>query len=152
LSISGALRKFLSDFRLPGEAQKIDRLMLKFADRYCACCPDVFKNADTCYVLAYSIIMLNTDQHNPQVKKKMTLEEFVKNNRGIDDGEDLPEESLGNIFKDISENEIKMKGSSGTVKQEQAKASALDGLFALFAPRPRSWRSMRRSFGRRMKR
>ena len=132
LSISGALRKFLSDFRLPGEAQKIDRLMLKFADRYSACCPDVFKNADTCYVLAYSIIMLNTDQHNPQVKKKMTLEEFVKNNRGIDDGEDLPEESLGNIFKDISENEIKMKGSSGTVKQEQAKASALDGLFALF--------------------
>ena len=132
LSISGALRKFLSDFRLPGEAQKIDRLMLKFADRYCACCPDVFKNADTCYVLAYSIIMLNTDQHNPQVKKKMTLEEFVKNNRGIDDGGDLPEESLGSIFKDISENEIKMKGSSGTVKQEQAKASALDGLFALF--------------------
>ena len=132
LSISGALRKFLSDFRLPGEAQKIDRLMLKFADRYCACCPDVFKNADTCYVLAYSIIMLNTDQHNPQVKKKMTLEEFVKNNRGIDDGEDLPEEVLAGIFKEIAENEIKMKGSSGTVKQEQSKASALDGLFALF--------------------
>jgi len=132
LSISSALRKFLSDFRLPGEAQKIDRLMLKFADRYCACSPDVFKNADTCYVLAYSIIMLNTDQHNPQVKKKMTLEEFVKNNRGIDDGEDLPEDYLANIFKEIAENEIKMKGSSGTVKQEQAKASALDGLFALF--------------------
>ena len=29
-----ALRLFLSNFRLPGEAQKIDRLMEKFASRY----------------------------------------------------------------------------------------------------------------------
>ena len=31
-----ALRLFLQSFRLPGEAQKIDRFMLKFADRYIA--------------------------------------------------------------------------------------------------------------------
>ena len=30
-----ALRHFLEGFRLPGEAQKIDRLMEKFAARYC---------------------------------------------------------------------------------------------------------------------
>src|SRR5699024_9900729 len=29
-----ALRQFLQHFRLPGEAQKIDRFMLKFAERY----------------------------------------------------------------------------------------------------------------------
>ena len=29
-----ALRTFLQTFRLPGEAQKIDRFMLKFAERY----------------------------------------------------------------------------------------------------------------------
>jgi brefeldin A-inhibited guanine nucleotide-exchange protein len=29
-----ALRAFLQAFRLPGEAQKIDRYMLKFAERY----------------------------------------------------------------------------------------------------------------------
>jgi Sec7-like guanine-nucleotide exchange factor len=29
-----ALRVFLQAFRLPGEAQKIDRYMLKFAERY----------------------------------------------------------------------------------------------------------------------
>ena len=29
-----ALRAFLQAFRLPGEAQKIDRFMLKFAERY----------------------------------------------------------------------------------------------------------------------
>jgi len=32
-----ALRVFLEGFRLPGEAQKIDRLMEKFASRYCQC-------------------------------------------------------------------------------------------------------------------
>ena len=31
-----ALRSFLQAFRLPGEAQKIDRYMLKFAERYIA--------------------------------------------------------------------------------------------------------------------
>ena len=31
-----ALRNFLQAFRLPGEGQKIDRFMLKFAERYIA--------------------------------------------------------------------------------------------------------------------
>lgn len=30
-----AIRHFLSGFRLPGEAQKIDRIMEKFAERFC---------------------------------------------------------------------------------------------------------------------
>jgi brefeldin A-inhibited guanine nucleotide-exchange protein len=33
-SFVDALRTFLQSFRLPGEAQKIDRFMLNFADRY----------------------------------------------------------------------------------------------------------------------
>ncbi len=33
-----ALRVFLQLFRLPGESQKIDRIMEKFADRYCIFC------------------------------------------------------------------------------------------------------------------
>jgi brefeldin A-inhibited guanine nucleotide-exchange protein len=36
LSFLEALRLFLQSFRLPGEAQKIDRFMLKFAERYIA--------------------------------------------------------------------------------------------------------------------
>ena len=66
-------RVFLDGFRLPGEAQKIDRLMEKFAERYVRCNPEsVFSKADVAYVLAYSVVMLNTDAHNPQVKTKMT--------------------------------------------------------------------------------
>ena len=33
----------------------------------------MFENADTAYVLAYSIIMLTTDLHSSQVKKKMSV-------------------------------------------------------------------------------
>jgi brefeldin A-inhibited guanine nucleotide-exchange protein len=36
LDFVDALRLFLQSFRLPGEAQKIDRYMLKFAERYIA--------------------------------------------------------------------------------------------------------------------
>ena len=46
LSFVEALRVFLQSFRLPGEAQKIDRFMLKFAARYVAQNPQsVFKDA-----------------------------------------------------------------------------------------------------------
>ena len=76
-----ALRLFLQCFRLPGEAQKIDRFMLKFAERYLQGNNMTFASADTAYILAYSVIMLNTDQHNTQVKKRMTKAEFIKNNR-----------------------------------------------------------------------
>jgi brefeldin A-inhibited guanine nucleotide-exchange protein len=46
--------------------------MEKFAERFVRCNPASFKSADVAYVLAYSVIMLNTDLHNPQVKKKMS--------------------------------------------------------------------------------
>ncbi len=37
LDLLSALRRFLERFRLPGEAQKIDRLMEKFAARFFEC-------------------------------------------------------------------------------------------------------------------
>ena len=49
---------------------------------------------DTCYILAYSTIMLNTSLHNPSVKDKLTVEKFVSMNRGIDGGKDLPPDLL----------------------------------------------------------
>ncbi|KAJ5541880.1 SEC7-like alpha orthogonal bundle [Penicillium sp. DV-2018c] len=102
-----ALRFFLQHFRLPGEAQKIDRFMLKFAERYTTQNPNAFANADTAYVLAYSVILLNTDQHSTKMKgRRMTKEDFIKNNRGINDSQDLPPEYLGAIYDEIGSNEI----------------------------------------------
>ncbi|KAI9492851.1 hypothetical protein BDB00DRAFT_826694 [Zychaea mexicana] len=104
-----ALRHLLQTFRLPGEGQKIDRFMLKFAERYVHFNPNVFANAETAYVLAYSVIMLNTDLHSPHVKRRMTLNDFIKNNRGIDDGSDISTELLETCFEEIQNNEIKLK-------------------------------------------
>lgn len=101
-----ALRQFLQSFRLPGEAQKIDRFMLKFAERYVLGNPNAFANADTAYVLAYSVILLNTDLHSSKIAKRMTKEEFIKNNRGINDNADLPDEYLLGIYDEIAGNEI----------------------------------------------
>lgn len=67
---------------------------------------------DAAYVLAYSVIMLNTDLHNPQVKKRMSKEDFIKNNRGINDNKDLDREFLESIYDDILENAIKMSEES----------------------------------------
>lgn len=106
-----ALRLFLEGFRLPGEAQKIDRLMEKFAARYLECNQrqTLFASADTAYVLAYSIIMLTTDLHSPQVKNKMTKEQYIMMNRGINDSKDLPEDYLSSIYDEIAGKKISMK-------------------------------------------
>lgn len=40
---------------------------------------------------------------------QMSADDFIRNNRGIDDGKDLSEEYLRSLFERISRNEIKMK-------------------------------------------
>lgn len=54
----------------------------------------VVSATDTCYILSFAIIMLNTSLHNPNVKDKPSLQRFVSMNRGINNGEDLPAELL----------------------------------------------------------
>ncbi|KAK1445167.1 guanyl-nucleotide exchange factor like protein [Babesia gibsoni] len=68
-------------------------------------------NSDVIFVLSYSIIMLNTDQHNSQIKKKMKLEDFVRNNKGINNGKNLPYEFLEDIYTTIKHHEIKLHKS-----------------------------------------
>lgn len=109
-TLDAALRKLLYQFRLPGEAQQIDRILEKFATHYHRQNDGVFLNSDTAYVLSFSIIMLNTDLHNQAIlpDKKMTLDQFVRNNRGINQGQDVDREILERLYKDIKENEIRM--------------------------------------------
>lgn len=57
------------------------------SQRYCICNPDVvqqFHNPDTIFILAFAIILLNTDMYSPNIKpdRKMMLEDFIRNLRG----------------------------------------------------------------------
>ena len=90
---------------------QIDRIMEKFAERFTKQNPSVFPTADAAFILAFSIIMLNTDLHNPAIKedRRMTKEGFIRNNRGICDGKDLPDEMLNSIFDRIKKYPISLK-------------------------------------------
>ena len=51
--------------------------MEKFAERYCCDNPGAFRTADAAYLLAFAIIMLNTDAHNPHADKRLGPEDFI---------------------------------------------------------------------------
>lgn len=101
LPLDIALRLFLCSSSLPSETQQIDRVMEAFARRWSECNPELFVSkeeslpedstntedlangaaakspklkseaSDVPYVLAFSMVMLNTDAFNPNAKTKM---------------------------------------------------------------------------------
>lgn len=81
LPLDIALRMFLLSAELPPETQQIDRVMEAFALRYHSENPGLFDSSDTPYVLAFSLILLNSDQFNKNNKVKMSREAYVKNTK-----------------------------------------------------------------------
>ncbi|KAL7148741.1 hypothetical protein ABFS83_06G199500 [Erythranthe nasuta] len=112
-----AIREFLKGFRLPREAQKIDRIMEKFAERYCTDNPGLFKNADTAYVLAYAILTLNYDAHNPKVSPKLSKSEFINMNVRNNAEESASQDLLEEIYDSVVKEEIKMKNDPTEVEE-----------------------------------
>ncbi|CAH2312463.1 cytohesin-4 isoform X1 [Pelobates cultripes] len=108
LGLVDALRQFLSRFRLPGEAQKIDRMMESFSAHYCKCNPETFKSTDSCYIVSFSLIILNTTLHNPNVKQKPDLQQFQSIHKGIHAGGDLPTELLTEMYESLKKEPFKM--------------------------------------------
>lgn len=118
-----ALRSFLNAFRLPPEGQQIDIVVQKFAEKYYSDNQDQnFNNADACYVFTYSVIMLNTELHNPQFsyRERMSIPSFKKQNEGLNQTNDgtkanFSEEFQEQIYKQIKSDEIKLKGEEDQV-------------------------------------
>uniref|UniRef100_A0A915I0R8 SEC7 domain-containing protein n=1 Tax=Romanomermis culicivorax TaxID=13658 RepID=A0A915I0R8_ROMCU len=113
MDIDTALRHFQSIFRLPGEAQKIERIMEVFARRYWSCNQDhvkkLFRHMDTVFILSFAIIMLNTDLHSPNIKpeKRMRVEDFIRNLRGVDGNNDIDPKYLTDLYNRIKSQELK---------------------------------------------
>ncbi|XP_036721866.1 IQ motif and SEC7 domain-containing protein 3 isoform X6 [Balaenoptera musculus] len=112
MELDEALRKFQAHIRVQGEAQKVERLIETFSQRYCMCNPEVvrqFHNPDTVFILAFAVILLNTDMYSPNIKpdRKMMLEDFIRNLRGVDDGADIPRELVVGIYERIQQKELK---------------------------------------------
>jgi guanine nucleotide-exchange factor len=108
--------------------------------RYCADNPGLFKNADTAYILAYAVIMLNTDAHNPMVWPKMTKSDFVRLNTASDEEECAPKELLEEIYDSIIKEEIKMKDDllNAKTRPEIEEKGRLVNILNLALPRLKS--------------
>jgi len=118
-----AMNLFMSTFKLMGESYNIYNFICAFATRYYEENKDIYeknklnknKDVDSIYFdseeevtsFAYSIMILNTDLHNPNVINKMTVEEFIKNNKSSGLFKEVPEEYFKKIYQDLYVSELK---------------------------------------------
>ena len=116
-TVLNCLRIFLSAFRLPGEAQQIDRILVAFSEVCHAACIEgrtgILENPEVTYLLTFSMIMLNTDLHNPNIRadRRMTSDQFVKNNtfygKELNQSKPLPREFLEEIYESLANVQIR---------------------------------------------
>jgi hypothetical protein len=121
-----AAREFLGKFKLPGEAQKIDRIMEAFAHSYFEKNKNKpgfpFQKEDDVFILAFAIIMLNTDLHNPSIKNKMKVEAFQ--NQLKDNIQD--KEFIKQVYNDIKDNKFVLPTGGKKIKVEVGPATSDD--------------------------
>lgn len=100
-----ALRRFLTDsgFRLPGEGQKIERILASFGVVYTRENPKVFDDPDAAFVMSTAILMLNTALHNPNLKERMSESQFIAMVSSIS-GTRMETKDYKAIYSDIREN------------------------------------------------
>lgn len=107
MSFEAAIRLVLSKVVLPTESVKVDQIIQAFADSFCEQNPDTFTSPGVVHVLAFSVVMLNHDAHQKSGGKTLGKEQFVSNNKGIDQGKDLPRALLEELYDSVAGNEIR---------------------------------------------
>ena len=106
ISMLSALRYFLSSFELPGESQKVERILEFFSLRFLEENPDKL-DPDSAYMLAFLIIMLQTNVYNPKVIEKMSLTDFQSIGKQIKVGDKpIDPEILSGFYHDIKETPV----------------------------------------------
>lgn len=108
LEFDRAMRLLLSRFKLPGEAQQIERIVEGFANVYHQDNPNAFEDEDTPFVLAYAMLLLATDAHSEKIPKnrKMTKQQFVNNNIKVCK---VDAAYLGRIYDNITREKFETK-------------------------------------------
>lgn len=136
-SFEECLRTFLTrgGFRLPGEGQKIGAILSGFAKWYLEEYPGSFPTEDVAFMLAYSMVMLNTSLHNKCAKScRFDKQSFYKMLCNIPD-HNFTRNFSDEIFDSIQTREIKLPtatdGESGEDEEEEAWTVSCRHAFAL---------------------
>ncbi|OZJ03137.1 hypothetical protein BZG36_04648 [Bifiguratus adelaidae] len=85
-SLDVALRTWLYHQELPKATEHIDQLLRDFAEHYHFCNSGLFPDVDAVHTVAFSLLLLQTDAHNPQIKRKMSKPQFLKRTLAALDG------------------------------------------------------------------
>lgn len=107
MTLDNALRELCSSFRLPGESQQIDRVMMAFASKYHA--DNEFMSDDAAYVISFSIIMLHTDIHNPNITHKISADQWIANTRNVKEACEVDISVLQDIYDRVLVKPMKLK-------------------------------------------
>lgn len=138
-------RQFLESFRLPGEAPVIEKILDVWTRLYYGKYDEevplddseiteegakrtktvnhhpIFLSLDACYVICTSIVLLNVDMYNPNVKqaRRMNIDQYVHNLRGQNNKQNFPPEFLRAIYTEIRASEI-------SIAEERVQSSTSD--------------------------
>ena len=100
MSILQALKHFLSLFELPGEGQKVERILEAFSKQYAVENSELTE--DAAYLLSFLLMMCHTSIHNPQVQEKMTLIKYLSIGKEVrNNGVPVGVEFLTKFFHEI---------------------------------------------------
>ena len=105
-TVVDGMRMFFRHFRLPKESQQITRILDILSDQYFedlqnGRCTErdqkTLLSQKAVLRTIFSMLMLHTDQHHPEIRRRMTEKEWIMNNEKMNDGEDVPTEFLVDV-------------------------------------------------------
>lgn len=110
MDILKAYRIYVSTFKLTGESDIIYNMIMAFSEKYYNDNQNDLnlRSVDEVSTLAYSILMLNTDLHDPNIKEHMSIDDFSKNVYTTKIFDHISKSYLENIYKSISTNAFKV--------------------------------------------
>uniref|UniRef100_A0A0N5B231 SEC7 domain-containing protein n=1 Tax=Strongyloides papillosus TaxID=174720 RepID=A0A0N5B231_STREA len=113
--IDAALREFLKHVTLHGEPTAVSDVIMLFASRYFITNPTLYKNVDDVHYLICSLLLLNTDLHNPNISNKMSCREFINNVTHMKD--DYDRNLLKVLYSSVSKEPLSNNSSVGEIKK-----------------------------------
>lgn len=114
-SLVDSIRELVYRVCLPGEAQKIDRVMEVFGVYWFESNPPAvnpflnpFPSSSSAFIISFAIILVNTDLHSGKMNETITFPQFHRMCQGAEEGDRIPESYIQALYEDVKAHEIIM--------------------------------------------